>query len=62
MVKRTVVLVVALVLAGVAAFSIWQYLDGVNDDARAGFELVPVVRATEDIPARTPGNTVIDEG
>lgn len=62
MVKRTVVLVVALVLAGVAAFSIWQYLDGVNDDARAAFELVPVVRATEDIPARTPGNTVIDDG
>ena len=61
MVKRTVVLVVALVLAGVAAFSIWQYLDGVDDDARAAFELVPVVRATEDIPARTPGNTVIDD-
>ena len=62
MVKRTVVLVVALVLAGVAAFSIWQYLDGVNEDARAGFDLRPVIRATEDIPARTPGNTVIDDG
>ena len=61
MVKRTVVLVVALVLAGVAAFSIWQYLDGVDEDARAGFDLRPVIRATEDIPARTPGNTIIDD-
>lgn len=62
MVKRTVVLVVALVLAGVAAFSIWQYLDGVDEDARADFEFRPVIRATQDIPARTPGNTIIDEG
>lgn len=61
MVKRTVVLIVALVLAGIAAFSIWQYLQGVDEDAREGLQLVPVVRATEDIPARTPGNTVIDE-
>ncbi|MGI9646950.1 MAG: Flp pilus assembly protein CpaB [Acidimicrobiia bacterium] len=61
MVKRTVVLIVALVLAGVAAFSIWQYLQGVDEDAREGFELRPVLRATQDIPARTPGNTVIDE-
>jgi pilus assembly protein CpaB len=61
MVKRTVVLIVALVLAGVAAFSIWRYLEGVDDDAREGLQLVQVLRATEDIPARTPGNTVIDE-
>ncbi len=61
MLKRTVVLVVALVLAGIAAFSIWQYLQGVDEDAREGLELVTVLRATEDIPARTPGNTVIDE-
>lgn len=61
MVKRTVVLIVALVLAGIAAFSIWQYLQGVDEDAREGLQLVPVFRATQDIPARTPGNTVIDE-
>ena len=61
MVKRTAVLIVALVLAGVAAFSIWQFLDNVDEEAREGLELVTVIRATEDIPARTPGNTVIDE-
>jgi pilus assembly protein CpaB len=61
MLKRTAVLVVALVLAGIAAFSIWQYLQGVDEDAREGLELVTVLRATEDIPARTPGNTLIDE-
>lgn len=61
MLKRTAVLVVALVLAGIAAFSIWQYLQGVDEDAREGLELVTVLRATGDIPARTPGNTIIDE-
>jgi len=61
MVKRTVVLIVALVLAGIAAFSIWQYLEGVDDDAREGLQLVPVYRAAQDIPARTPGNTIIEE-
>jgi len=61
MLKRTVVLIVALVLAGIAAFSIWQYLEGVDEDAREGLQLVPVLRATQDIPARTPGNTVIEE-
>jgi pilus assembly protein CpaB len=61
MLKRTAVLVVALVLAGIAAFSIWQYLQGVDEDAREGLELVTVLRATQDIPARTPGNTIIDE-
>lgn len=61
MLKRTAVLVVALVLAGIAAFSIWQYLQGVDEDAREGLELVTVIRATQDIPARTPGNTIIDE-
>jgi Flp pilus assembly protein CpaB len=61
MVKRTVVLIVALVLAGIAAFSIWQYLQGVDEDAREGLRLVPVLRATQDLPARTPGNSVIDE-
>ena len=61
MVKRTVVLIVALVLAGIAAFSIWQYLQGVDEDAREGLQLVPVYRASQDIPARTPGNSVISE-
>ena len=31
MVKRTAVHIVALVLAGIAAFSIWQYLQGEYD-------------------------------
>ena len=61
MVKRTVVLIVALVLAAIAAFSISQYLRGVDEDAREGLQLVPVIRASEDIPARTPGNTVLGE-
>lgn len=60
MVKRTVVLIVALVLAGVAAFSVWQYLNSRDEAAREGLQTVTVYRASEDIPAQTPGNVIID--
>jgi pilus assembly protein CpaB len=59
-IKRTIVLVVALVLAGVAAFSVWQYLESRDEAAREGQARVTVFRARDDIPAKTPGNTIID--
>lgn len=62
MLKRTAVLVVALLLAGVAAYSIWQFLEGVEEDARAELALVQVFRATETIPAGTEGALVVSQG
>lgn len=57
--RRATVLVVALVLAGVAAFSIFQFLRGIEAEVEAGQEQVPVFRAIGPIPEGTEGSTVL---
>ena len=47
--RRTIVLVVALLLAGLSAFAVYNYLTSVEDQ-------VKVFRATRLIPQGTPGN------
>jgi Flp pilus assembly protein CpaB len=51
--KRSLVLIIALALAAVSAFSVWQYLSTVEDDARANVQEVVVYRASELIPTGT---------
>ncbi len=53
--KRSIVLFVALGLAAVSAFAVWQYLAGVDDRARADIQEVEVYRATEFIEMGTEG-------
>jgi pilus assembly protein CpaB len=53
------VLVVALVLAGVAAFAIFQYLSGIEASLRADQEEVLVFRARQAIPEGQDGNLVL---
>jgi pilus assembly protein CpaB len=53
------VLVIALVLAGVAAFSIFQYLSGIEEDVLAGQEEVVVYRAINPIAEGTEGNFIL---
>ena len=57
--RRALVLVVALLLAGVAAFAIFQYLNGVEEDILAGQVQVPVFRAVQPIAEGTSGNIVL---
>lgn len=57
--RRATVLVVALVLAGIAAFSIFQFLRGIEAEAEAGQEQIPVFRAIAAIPEGTQGNNVL---
>ena len=52
--KRSLVLIIALALAAVSAFSVWQYLSTVEDEARAEVQEVAVYRATELIVTGTP--------
>ena len=54
--KRTIVLVVALVLAAVSAFAVWSYLTTLEEDVRADIVEVEVYRATELIPTGTAGS------
>lgn len=53
--KRSIVLFVALGLAAVSAFAVWQYLAGVEDDARKDIQEVEVYRATDFIEQGTDG-------
>jgi Flp pilus assembly protein CpaB len=53
--KRSIVLFVALGLAAVSAFAVWQYLSGVDDRARGDIQEVEVYRATELIETGTEG-------
>ncbi len=57
--RRTIVLVIAIVLAVVAAFAVWQYLTSVEDDIRSDISEVRVYRATELIAAKTPGEEAV---
>jgi Flp pilus assembly protein CpaB len=52
--KRSLVLIIALALAAVSAFSVWQYLTTVEEDARAEVQEVIVYRATQLIETGTP--------
>jgi Flp pilus assembly protein CpaB len=52
--KRSLVLIIALALAAVSAFSVWQYLTTVEEDARAEVQEVVVYRATQLIETGTP--------
>lgn len=57
--RRSIVLIVALLLAGLAAFSIWRVLSEAQNEALAGTELVPVFRAQGLIAEGTEGALVI---
>ena len=51
--RRSLVLIIALALAAVSAFSVWQYLSTVEDEARSEVQEVIVYRATELIDTGT---------
>jgi Flp pilus assembly protein CpaB len=53
------VLVIALALAGIAAFAIFQYLQGIEDEVQAGQVQVPVFRAIQPIAEGTEGSFIL---
>jgi len=53
--RRTLVLVIAVALAVISGYAVWQYLSSIEEDVAADFSEVEVYRATEQIPAGTPG-------
>lgn len=54
--RRALVLLVALLLAGVAAFAVFQFLNGIRNDVEANREKTPVYRATQFIPEGSDGS------
>lgn len=57
--RRALVLVIALLLAGVAAFGIYRYLRSVEASVEAGQEQVVVFRAAQPIAEGTEGSFVL---
>ena len=53
--RRTIVLVIALVLAAVSGFAIWRYLSSIESEIRADISEVRVYRTTETIEQGTAG-------
>lgn len=53
--RRTLVLVIAVLLAGISGFALYQYLTSVEDDIRSDISEVIVYRASQNIDSRTPG-------
>jgi Flp pilus assembly protein CpaB len=63
--RRTIVLVIALLLAAVSGFAIWRYLSSIESDIRADIAEVRVYRTTETIERGTTGEEakpLIEEG
>ncbi|MEX2135136.1 MAG: Flp pilus assembly protein CpaB [Acidimicrobiia bacterium] len=53
--RRAIVLLVALILAGLAAWAVWNFLDGIRSDAEADQVQVTVFRASEPIAEGADG-------
>ena len=59
--RRTVILIVAVVVALVAAGAIYSYLNSVQDRAYNNAKLVKVYRVDKDIKKGLPGEQAIDQ-
>lgn len=54
--RRTLVLIIAVALAGISGFAVWQYLSSVEDDLRSDIAEVVVYRASDPISAGEAGS------
>ena len=60
--RRTLIIIVAIVIAAVAAGANVLYLNGVQDRANKHAKLLKVYVVAKDIPKGTAGETAIDQG
>ena len=60
--RRALVLLVALLLAGVAAFAVFQFLSGIQREVQVGQERTPVFRANAFIAEGSEGSLVLQSG
>lgn len=54
--RRTLVLVVAVLLAAISGYAVYQYLTSVEEDIKADISEVVVYRASNPIATKTPGS------
>lgn len=59
--RRTVILIVAIVIGLVAAGALYQYVSNIEDEAYDNARLVQVFQIQEDIPKGTPGESAVSD-
>jgi len=59
--RRTLVLIVALLLAAVAAYALWQFMSNVQSEAEAKLEYRTVYRAADLISEGTEGSLILSQ-
>lgn len=60
--RRTLILIAAIVVGALAAFAIFNYVQGIEDEANDNARRVRVIRVAQDVPRGLPGVTARDEG
>jgi Flp pilus assembly protein CpaB len=60
--KRTAILLVAIIVGALAAFLLFNYVQGIEDRANEGAQRVQAFRAKNLIPRGTPGETAASAG
>lgn len=59
---KVLIVVAALVLGGIAAFTAWGYLGSIQKEAAAGSQMVGVYVATQDIPRGLVASDLVSRG
>lgn len=60
--RRTLILIAAIAIGAIAAFALYNYIDGIEQRAHQDAELVDVFRVDRTVPQGFGGETAIDEG
>lgn len=60
--RRTLILIAAVVIGAVAAFALFTYVGGIEDDAYDNAERVGVFKIVQDIPKGTFGDDAVAQG
>lgn len=60
--RRTLILIAAIAVGAIAAFALFNYVQGIEDRANEQAERVPVYKVAQDIPKGTPGEVAVNDG
>jgi pilus assembly protein CpaB len=60
--RRTLILIAAVLVGAVAAYALWAYVGGIEDEANDNAERVEIFKIVEDIPKGTFGDEAFAQG
>ena len=60
--RRTLILIAAVLVGAVAAYALWTYIGGIEDEANDNAERVEIFKIVQDIPKGTFGDEAFAQG